>query len=127
MSNYWTIDFYVTASIRPEQNYKIVNGITDTPITRRDIIDLLEVRVVEPANLGRYSEVERGFIDQQFPILYGLRPQGELETRILGARAGLPSNTMSEAAINGGVSFDEIRSIFVPPEKSGSSSALSYR
>ncbi|MCF8059647.1 MAG: hypothetical protein K9K67_10145 [Bacteriovoracaceae bacterium] len=102
---------------RAVQNYMIENGITDTPTTRRDIIDLLGVRVVEPANLGRYSEVERGFIDQQFPILYGLRPQGELETRILGARAGLPSNTRGEAAINGGVSFDEIRSIFVPPER----------
>jgi hypothetical protein len=100
------------------QRYMAQNGTPDTPEMRRNIIEGFGLRVIEPADLSRYSDVERAFIDDQFPVLFGLRPQGELtQQRIIAAGAGLPRNISSEAAIRGGVSFDEIRSIFVPAER----------
>lgn len=92
-------------------------GMPDTPESRNQIVEAFGIRAIEPADLSRFSGVERGFINEEFPILYGLRPQGELQGRLIGQGNGLPTNITGEAAIRGGVSFDEIRSIFVPPER----------
>ena len=74
--------------------------------------NLYNTRLEEYNKLG---ELEKSFIDNKFPMVFGIHPKYGDSSRFWGVSSGIGSET----AIGGKVGFDEITNLFVPQSKIG--------